>query len=59
MERLKEEVVFEYEGLTELLPMETITKKFVGEDYKIVNRAIVGGKHVKLTVFKKTKELIV
>jgi len=58
MERIKEEIVFEYEGLAELLPIDEINKRFVGTDYKFKNQATCGGKHVSFTVIKKTKELI-
>jgi len=58
MERIKEEIVFEYEGITELLPMDEIKKTFVGSGYKITSSYTVGGKHVSLKVIHKTKELI-
>jgi uncharacterized protein YbjQ (UPF0145 family) len=58
MERVTEELVFEYDGLASLLPMDTLNTKFVREGYKIVSKETVAGKHVHLKVFKQVKELI-
>ena len=58
MERITEEIVFEYDGLATLLPNDAINTKFVREGYKIVSKETVAGKHIQLKVFKQVKELI-